>query len=60
MHEYESYAVGWFALALINANIAQLKGRSGLGWFIGSLIGGPFVTFLLAIMANNAARIRAS
>lgn len=47
----ESYAVGWGALALINANLAQLKGRSGLAWFIGSLIGGPIATFLLAIMA---------
>ena len=25
---YQPYAVGWFALALINANIAQLKGHS--------------------------------
>lgn len=47
----ESYAVGWGALALINANLAQLKGRSGLAWFIGSLIGGPIATFLLAIWA---------
>ena len=46
----ESYAVGWGSLALINANIAQLKGRSGLGWFLGSLVGGPIVTFLLAVM----------
>jgi hypothetical protein len=46
----ESYAVGWGALALINANIAQLKGRSGFGWFLGSLIGGPIVTLLLAFM----------
>jgi hypothetical protein len=46
----ESYAVGWGSLALINANLAQLKGRSGLGWFFGSLLGGPIVTFLLAVM----------
>ena len=46
----ESYAVGWGSLALINANLAQLKGRSGVGWFFGSLIGGPIVTFLLAVM----------
>lgn len=45
----ESYAVGWVALALINANIAQVKGRGGLGWFIGSLFVGPFATFLLAL-----------
>lgn len=46
----ESYAVGWGSLALINANIAQVKGRSGLAWFLGSLIGGPIATFLLAVM----------
>ena len=46
----QSYAVGWGSLALINANIAQVKGRSGLAWFFGSLIGGPIVTFLLAVM----------
>ena len=46
----QSYAVGWGSLALINANIAQLKGRSGLAWFFGSLLAGPIVTFLLAVM----------
>jgi hypothetical protein len=45
-----SYAVGWGSLALINANLAQLKGRSGLAWFFGSLLGGPIVTFILAIV----------
>lgn len=33
--DLEQYAVGWGALALINANIAQLKGRSGFWWFVG-------------------------
>lgn len=46
----ESYAAGWGSLALINANIAQLENRSGLAWFLGSLLGGPIVTFLLAVM----------
>jgi hypothetical protein len=50
----QSYAVGWGALALINANIAQLKGRSGLVWFLGSLIGGPLVTLLLAFVERRA------
>ena len=52
----ESYAVGWGSLALINANIAQLKGRSGLAWFFGSLLGGPIVTFLLAVMDRKPMR----
>ena len=51
----ESYAVGWGSLALINANIAQLKGRSGIAWFLGSLFGGPFVTFLLAVLDGRPA-----
>jgi hypothetical protein len=45
----EGYAVGWFALALINVNIAQLKGRSGFAWGAGSLLIGPLATFLLAL-----------
>lgn len=45
----DQYAVGWGTLALINANLAQLKGRSGLWWFVGSLIGGPVATFFLAL-----------
>ena len=46
----ESYAVGWGSLALINANLAQLKGRNGLAWFIGSLLAGPIVTLVLAFI----------
>ena len=51
----QSYAVGWGSLALINANLAQLKGRSGLAWFIGSLFGGPIVTFILAVIDRKPA-----
>ena len=50
MNDYNQYAVGWGTLALINANIAQLKGRSGLAWFFGSLFIGPIATFLLAVL----------
>jgi hypothetical protein len=41
------YVVGWGTLALINAGIAQGKNRSGLGWFLVSLLLGPVATFLL-------------
>ncbi len=41
------YAVGWLALALINAGLAQGKNRSGLAWFLVSLLLGPIATFLL-------------
>jgi hypothetical protein len=42
-----SYAVGWGTLALLNAGIAQGKNRSGLNWFLLSLLLGPIATFLL-------------
>jgi hypothetical protein len=41
------YAVGWGTLALINAGIAQGKNRSGLNWFLLSLLFGPIATFVL-------------
>ena len=43
------YVVGWGTLALINAGLAQGKGRSGLSWFLVSLVLGPIAT--LAIVA---------
>jgi hypothetical protein len=43
----QHYGVGWGTLALINAGIAQGKNRSGLNWFLLSLILGPIATFLL-------------
>jgi hypothetical protein len=44
------YAVGWGTLALINAGLAQAKGRSGLAWFLISLLVGPLATLLLVIL----------
>ena len=41
------WAVGWGTLALINAGLAQSKNRSGLAWFLISLLLGPVATFLL-------------
>lgn len=49
----QSYAVGWFALALINANIAQVKGHSGLAWFLGSVLVGPIATLLLTMVERK-------
>ena len=43
------YVVGWGTLALINAGLAQGKNRSGLNWFLLSLLLGPVATFLLVI-----------
>jgi len=50
MESQAGYAVGWGTLALINAGLAQAKGRSGLLWFIASLLLGPIATFLIVIL----------
>jgi hypothetical protein len=44
------YFVGWGTLALINAGLAQGKNRSGLTWFLLSLLLGPIATLLLVLM----------
>jgi hypothetical protein len=49
----QDYFVGWGTLALINAGIAQGKNRSGLGWFLASLLLGPIATFILVAFAEK-------
>ena len=49
------YAVGWFTLALINAGLAQCKKRSGLNWFLLSLLFGPLATLALVILSHEKA-----
>lgn len=44
------YAVGWGTLALINAGLAQGKGRNGLFWFVISLLLGPVATLLIVLL----------
>lgn len=44
------YAVGWFTLSLINAGLAQAKGRTGLGWWLASLFLGPVATLLIVVL----------
>ena len=41
------FFAGWGTLALINAGLAQGKNRSGLAWFLLSLLLGPIATFAL-------------
>jgi hypothetical protein len=50
MPDQSGYAVGWGALALINAGLAQGKGRSGLFWFVISLLLGPVATLLIVVL----------
>jgi hypothetical protein len=44
------YAIGWGTLALINAGLAQGKRRSGLAWFLISLLVGPIATLLIVVL----------
>mgnify|MGYP006890088317 FL=1 len=43
------FVVGWGTLMLINAGLAQSKGRSGLNWFLLSIFLGPVATFFIVI-----------
>jgi hypothetical protein len=45
--QYVTFGAAWFTLSLINAGLAQGKGRSGLPWWLGSLFVGPLATFLI-------------
>lgn len=47
------YFVGWGTLALINAGLAQGKNRSGLGWFLLSLLLGPVATLVLVLLPKQ-------
>lgn len=41
---------GWGTLALINAGLAQGKNRSGLLWFLLSLLIGPLATLIIVLL----------
>jgi hypothetical protein len=47
VNDPSGFVVGWGTLALINAGLAQGKNRSGLNWFLLSLVLGPLGTFFL-------------
>ncbi|MEQ1622374.1 MAG: hypothetical protein ABL919_13285 [Methylococcales bacterium] len=44
------YFVGWGTLSLINAGLAQAKGRKGKNWFFISLFLGPLATLILVVL----------
>jgi len=50
MHEQAQWFVGWGTLSLINAGLAQSKGRSGLLWWLISLLVGPIATLLIVVL----------
>jgi hypothetical protein len=51
------YFVGWGTLALINAGLAQGKNRSGLLWFLLSLVLGPIATLVMVLMPKVRAKL---
>lgn len=55
MHR-EQFIVGLGTLALINAGLAQSKNRSGLLWFLLSLLLGPIATFILVAFCDRLER----
>ena len=48
--EASSAAIGIGTLALINAGLAEQKGRSRLIWFLISLLLGPIATLLIVVL----------
>ncbi|TWH17702.1 MULTISPECIES: hypothetical protein [Pseudoxanthomonas] len=50
MQASSEFFVGWGTLSLINAGLAQAKGRSGLGWWLASLLLGPLATLLVVVL----------
>jgi hypothetical protein len=55
-----TYAVGWGTLALINAGLAQSKGRSRLAWFLASLLFGPVATLVIVITDEPKPSVKTS
>jgi hypothetical protein len=45
--QYVTFSAAWFTLSLINAGLAQGKGRNGANWWLLSLALGPFATLLI-------------
>lgn len=52
--ENSGFFVGWGTLSLINAGLAQSKGRSGLLWWLISLFVGPIATFLIVVLPKES------
>ena len=48
----DSYAACWGTLSLVNAGLAQGKGRSGMVWFLISLLLGPVATLILVVLPS--------
>jgi len=54
MQDQAQFFVGWGTLSLINAGLAQAKGRSGLMWWFTSLFLGPIATLLIVFLDKKS------
>ena len=50
MNDPAGFFVGHGTLSLINAGLAQGKRRSGLAWWLISVLLGPIATFLIVVL----------
>ena len=57
MDDRTNFFVGWGTLSLMNAGLAQSKGRSGLVWCLLSLVLGPIATFLIVVLGKVSTEI---
>lgn len=55
--ERAPFFVGWGTLALINAGLAQGKGRRGWVWFLVSLLLGPLATLIVVLLPAVRAKM---
>lgn len=53
IHSPGGYSVGWLTLSLINAGLAEAKGRSRWNWWLLSLFFGPIATFYVVIAKSR-------
>jgi hypothetical protein len=49
MNPQTNIGAWWASLTLVNAGLAQCKGRSGWNWWVLSLFLGPVATFLIVV-----------
>ena len=54
---HSEYVLGWGTLALLNASVAQLQGRSALLWLLISLFIGPIATIILIVTYRHTIKI---
>ena len=56
MPEHSHFFVGWGTLCLINAGLAQSKGRGGFAWWLISIVLGPIATLLIVVLPDLRAK----